>query len=140
MGGEPAAAVTDNAAGRDSLLFSAEVLAAIDAARGRHGPRAAAVTDAPRKEEARSGVLHLSAIVRHGPDDWRVWLNGEPFTVATRRPWIEIVEVTTDAVGLIWRDGAGGERRLRLSPNQTYLAAEDVVVEGLPTSGARRGP
>ena len=123
----------------DSLLFSAEALALIESARRgeRAVPKAAATGTAWRP--TLPAVLHLSAIVWHAPDDWRIWLNGESFTPADAPGPVEVVRVTPDAVRLAWHaDPAGPPHRFELRPNQSYLIASGRVVEGRrPARGAR---
>jgi hypothetical protein len=94
-------------------------------------------------------IIHLSAIVYHAPDDWRVWLNGQSYTPAAQPRAIEILEVTADAVRLTWRGGS--EQRppqVELQPNPSYLIASGEIIEGklrrrlpaLPSSPPARGP
>jgi hypothetical protein len=69
----------------DSLLFSHRAERLIEEARLGHGrtPAVAATSRGVRGPPAAAppAVIHLSSIVYHAPDDWRVWLNGR----ATRR-------------------------------------------------------
>ena len=116
----------------DSFLFSSEALGRIEAARAGKAPAAAALA---RSSPAAAGLIHLSAIVYHAPDDWRVWLNGESFTPGARAGPIEILKVSADRVVLAWRPRPGAHQaRIELRPNQTYVVASGRVVEG--NSGA----
>ena len=62
----------------DSLLFSSQALGLIEAARA--GEQLAALPLARSAPTAAADSLHLAAIVYRGPDDWRIWLNGQSFT------------------------------------------------------------
>lgn len=123
----------------DSLLFSSAALALIDAARrGEDSPRnAEQAAAAPIGRAAAPPAIHLSAIVYHAPDEWRIWLNGQSFTPASAPGRIEILAVTAGTVRLAWHGEPA--RRFDLQPNQTYLVASGRTVEGrLPWRGARR--
>jgi hypothetical protein len=77
--------------------------------------------------------LHLSAIIHHGPGDWRIWLNGEALTPASPSGPVRVLEVTPDAVTFAWRPANGGESvQMRLHPNQSYLIDSGRIVEGRP--------
>jgi hypothetical protein len=118
----------------DSLLFSAEAIALIEAARraGR-SPTTASPVATGAAPVAAPGAIHLSAIIYHAPDDWRIWLNGQSFTPAAAPAAIEILAVTAGSVRLAWRgDPAGQPKRFELQPNQSYLLASGRIVEGRP--------
>jgi hypothetical protein len=135
-GGEPSA--PRKQAG-DSLLFSSAALALIESA--RRGDRAApAAAAAPTVARSAPLAIHLSAIVYHAPDDWRIWLNGQSFTPAAAPGTLEILAVTAGMVRLAWHGGPGPQpRRFELEPNQSYLVASGRIVEGARTvQGARR--
>jgi hypothetical protein len=128
----------------DSLLFSSATLALIEGA--RHGDRQAPDAAAPGAPFA-PAAIHLSAIVYHAPDDWRIWLNGQSFTPAAVPGALEILAVSAGTVRLAWHGGPGPQpRRFELEPNQSYLVASGRIVEGArpwrPTAptvaGARR--
>ena len=154
---QPEPAVTADAveprkAPGDSLLFSSRAQRLIEEARLRHGgtPRVAATARVvPTPAATPPAIIHLSAIVYHAPDDWRVWLNGRGYTPAARPRAIEIPEVTADAVRLTWRGGAQERpRQVELQPNQSYLIASGEIIEGQlrrrlpasPSSPPARGP
>ena len=119
----------------NSFLFSSQALGLIEAARA--GEQLAALPRARSAPTAAADSLHLAAIVYHGPDDWRIWLNGQSFTPQARPRAIEILQVTAEAVVLAWRTGPGaGPTRIRLQPNQSYLVASGRIVEG--EAGSRR--
>jgi hypothetical protein len=134
--GQPAARKSDH----DSLLFSSTALAQIEAARrgeGRLPQPDGTAASAARAPAAMPATIHLSAIVYHAPDDWRIWLNGQSFTPAATPGALEILAVTADTVRLAWRGAPA--RRFELQPNQSYLAASGRVVEGrVALRGARR--
>jgi hypothetical protein len=147
-----AGAAEPRKAAGDSLLFSHRAERLIEEARLGHG-RTPAVAAASRLVGTRPAmppaIIHLSAIVYHAPDDWRVWLNGRSYTPAAQPRAIEILEVTADAVRLTWRGGP--EQRppqVELQPNQSYLIASGEIVEGKrrsplpasPSSPPARGP
>ena len=147
-----AAAAEPRKAAGDSLLFSHRAERLIEEDRLGHG-RTPAVAATSRRMRAPAAappaVIHLSAIVYHAPDDWRVWLNGQSYTPAAQPRAIEILEVTADAVRLTWRGGP--EQRppqVELQPNQSYLIASGEIVEGKrrsplpasPSSPPARGP
>lgn len=116
-----------------SLLFSPEALALIEAATRRRPGSAPDQSSRPLKRPALApAAIHLSAIVYHGPDDWRVWLNGRSFAPGARPGPVEILAVDPDGVILAVHDRSGPSRRVRLRPNQSYLPARDAVVEGRP--------
>ena len=154
---QPEPAVTADAveprkAPGDSLLFSSRAQRLIEEARLRHGgtPRVAATARVvPTPAATPPAIIHLSAIVYHAPDDWRVWLNGRRYTPAAPPGAIEILEVTADAVRLTWRDGPQQRaREVELQPNQSYLTASGEIIEGklqrrvpqLPSSPSARAP
>ena len=118
----------------DSLLFSHRAERLIEEARLGHGrtPAVAATSRGMRAPAAAPlAVIHLSAIVYHAPDDWRVWLNGQSYTPAAQPRAIEILEVTADAVRLTWRGGSEQRpRQVELQPNQSYLIASGEIIEG----------
>ena len=122
----------------DSLLFSSELLALIEAARrAEHDAPAAAATIARAGPVAMPGAIHLAAIVYHAPDDWRIWLNGRSYTPGAAPGALEILAVTAGAVRLAWHgDPARQPQRFELRPNQSYLVASGAIVEGL--RGSRR--
>ena len=136
----------------DSLLFSSHAEELIEAARLGYGTTPgsdAARRVAPASATPLPAIIHLSAIVYHAPDDWRVWLNGQSYTPAARPRAIEILEVTADAVRLTWRGGAQERpRQVELQPNQSYLIASGEIIEGQlrrrlpasPSSLPARGP
>jgi hypothetical protein len=130
--GQPAARKSDH----DSLLFSSTALAQIEAA--RRGEGLPPQPDGTAASAARApAAIHLSAIVYHAPDDWRIWLNGQSFTPAATPGALEILALTADTVWLAWRGAPA--RRFELQPNQSYLAASGRVVEGrVALRGARR--
>jgi hypothetical protein len=129
----------------DSLLFSSHAEELIEAARLGHGATPgseAARRVVPAPAATPPAIIHLSAIVYHAPDDWRVWLNGQSYTPATRPRAVEIIEVTPDAVRLTWRGGAQQRpRQVKLQPNQSYLVASGEIIEGKlrPSSPSARG-
>ena len=136
----------------DSLLFSNRAERLIEEARLGHG-RTPAVAAASRVVLAAApmppAIIHLSAIVYHAPDDWRVWLNGQSYTPAAQPSAIEIIEVTAAAVRLTWRGGSARRPpQVELQPNQSYLVASGEIIEGklrrrlptLPSSLPARGP
>jgi hypothetical protein len=147
-----AGAAEPRKAAGDSLLFSNRAERLIEDARLGHG-RTPEVAAASRVVPARAAmppaIIHLSAIVYHAPDDWRVWLNGRSYTPAAQPRAIEILEVTADAVRLTWR-GRSAQRQplVELQPNQSYLIASGEIIEGklrrplpaLPYSPPARGP
>jgi hypothetical protein len=137
---DPAAAARAPRAATASLLYSAQALAMIEAARaGVAMPAVADGTPVGLRRPA-TEVLHLAAIVHHGEHDWRVWLNGEVWTPATRRATVEIVAVTAESVRLVWRGDRGGDARIvTLAPNQSYRTGDGVVVEGRPRARAGLG-
>ncbi len=113
----------------DAFLFSSQALGLIEAARA--GEQLAAVPVVRAAPTAPAASLHLAAIVYHGPDDWRIWLNGRSFTPRVRPPAIEILQVTVEAVVLAWRIGPGASPiRIELRPHQSYLMASGRIVEG----------
>jgi hypothetical protein len=119
----------------DSLLFSHRAERLIEEARLGHGrtPAVAATSRGVRGPPAAAppATIHLSAIVYHAPDDWRVWLNGQSYTPAAQPRAIEILEVTADAVRLTWRGGSEQRpRQVELQPNQSYLIASGEIIEG----------
>ena len=122
----------------DSFLFSSQALGLIEAARA--GEQLAALPlarPAPAAPAAPADSLHLAAILYRGPDDWRIWLNGQSFTPQARPRAIEILKVTAEAVVLAWRPGPGASpTRIELRPNQSYLVASGRIVEG--KAGSRR--
>ncbi len=132
-GAAPAAAAAADAmphkADGNSLLFSSQAFGLIEAARA--GEQPAALPLARPAPAAPAASLHLAAIVYRGPDDWRIWLNGQSFTPSMRPRAIEILQVTAEAVVLAWRTGPGASpTRVRLQPHQSYLAASGRIVEG----------
>ena len=137
-------AVQSRKAAGDSLLFSSHAEELIEAARLGHGatPGSEAARRVVPSPATTPAIIHLSAIVYHAPDDWRVWLNGQSYTPATRPRAVEIIEVTPDAVRLAWRGGAQQRpRQVKLQPNQSYLVASGEIIEGKlrPSSPSARG-
>jgi hypothetical protein len=136
----------------DSLLFSNGAQRLIEAARLGHGGTAAVAAGGrvvPAPAATPPAIIHLSAIVYHAPDDWRVWLNGRRYTPAAPPGAIEILEVTAEAVRLTWRGGPQqSARQVELQPNQSYLIASGEIIEGklqrrvpaLPSSPSVRAP
>lgn len=116
----------------DSVLFSRQAQDLIEAARGtitasRTSKPSRATATEPRQA---MDILHLSAIVYHDPTDWRVWLNGRRFTPNSRAGTIELVDVGPDAVWLLWHGLDQPATPVQLRPNQSYVIASGMIVEG----------
>lgn len=117
----------------DSVLFSRQAQDLIEAARGgmvavsRNGQPSSPAATEPRQA---MDILHLSAIVYHDPTDWRVWLNGRRFTPNSRAGTIELVDVGPDAVWLLWHGLDQPATPVQLRPNQSYVIASGMIVEG----------
>ena len=80
-------------------------------------------------------TLYLSAIVYIGAETWTIWLNGVRVTPDMRIGGIDIVSVGRDAVRLEMRVLTNRPRvSVRLRPNQTFVTATRVVIEGAPRS------
>lgn len=96
----------------ESLFFTQDEIGRIEKLVAQKTPAEAAPEQA---------TVTLGAIVYASPREWTVWLQGEPWTPQTKKPYLRIKSVTHDKVQLIiapW--GSGTTRDVTLRPFETY--------------------
>jgi hypothetical protein len=74
--------------------------------------------------------LYLSTILYYGPDEWTIWVNGVPVGPDQDFQSFSVTSVGPNFVELLVPLSAQGMQPVRLSPNQTFIAASGTVVEG----------
>lgn len=116
-----------------SLMFSPADLAEIEKARRR---QAGAPSLAEGGGEAAApmkamGNIHLSALMYLGANRWTAWINGQSFGPGAATDTIRVLGAAPHHVDLEVEVPDRPPLRLRLAPNQTYLAAEGRVIEGI---------
>lgn len=111
----------------DSLFLAPDEVQALEMLGSGQGVAAfvlpgTAAAPAPRPN------LHLSAILYTGPQSWSIWINGMRLEPGAQLPGVVVRQVAADHVELL----VGNHPRLvRLRPNQTYVTAAGMTVEGL---------
>jgi len=114
-------------------MFSPADLGEIEKARRR---QAGAPGLAERRGEAAApmtamGNIYLSALMYLGANRWTAWINGQSFGPGAATDTIRVLGAAPHHVDLEVEMPDRPPLRLRLAPNQTYLAAEGRVIEGI---------
>ena len=117
-------------------------------------------TDTTEETQSAAPTFYLGSILYFTPDNWVIWLNGKRLTTEDPTENIEIISVSENTAELSWytdqleviapnwktkaeevnqRNAPGnplsinknsGEVRIRLEPNQTFIATEMDIFEG----------
>ncbi|MDD5585947.1 MAG: hypothetical protein PHY92_03195 [Alphaproteobacteria bacterium] len=118
----PVLAQTPPQAATPSLFFNSEELNRIEAAVNKTEPNG----DAAKQE-----AVTLGAVVYYGPKNWTVWLQGERWTPATKRPDLQILDVKPDLVRLAFAPQNGAKKReITLRPYQSFQPDTGQILEG----------
>jgi hypothetical protein len=89
------------------------------------------VTNADQEQQAlESEALYLGSIMYSGPKDWTIWINGAPIGPDQDFQAFQVTEITPRYVELLVPLSVQGMRPVRLEPNQSFIAASGIVVEG----------
>lgn len=75
-------------------------------------------------------ALYLSTIVYYSPDEWTVWINGQPIGPKQDFQTFQITAISPRHVELLVPLSAQGMRPVKLEPNQSFIADSGVVIEG----------
>jgi hypothetical protein len=119
----------------DSLMFGPSELADIEKARKRQPgsrPSVEAAAEAVAAPVAAAPNIHLSALMYLGANRWTAWINGQQYGPGSATETIRVLAAAPNHVDLELEMHDRPPLRVRLSPNQTYLAAEGRVIEGIP--------
>ncbi|MER2519278.1 MAG: hypothetical protein ABTQ34_01155 [Bdellovibrionales bacterium] len=68
-----------------------------------------------------SGDISLDAILYYGPRNWKIWLQGEPWTPETSRPGLRVLKVSPNRVVL--EINLNPPTKIALRPYQTWSIA-----------------
>ncbi|MBI4969787.1 MAG: hypothetical protein HZC25_16840 [Rhodospirillales bacterium] len=116
-----------------SLMFSPTDLAEIEKARRRQAGASGLAqwgSEAAVPMKA-MGNVYLSALMYLGANRWTAWINGQSFGPGAATDTIRVLGAAPHHVDLEVEVPDRPPLRLRLAPNQTYLAAEGRVIEGI---------
>ncbi|MDD3287758.1 MAG: hypothetical protein PHX43_01960 [Alphaproteobacteria bacterium] len=105
-----------------SIFFTDQELSEIDA-----------ITAAARMGNPDSAAdrVHLGAIIYSGPNNWRVWLQGNIWTPETNNQNVRIIDVTPQQVRIsLASPDNGPSKEITLRPHQTYIISIDQTIEG----------
>lgn len=101
-----------------SLFFTQEETQAIESL---------AQTEKQKSPDAPTSDISLDAILYYSPHDWKIWLQGEPWTPETSPPGIRILKVSPDRVTL--KIALNPPVRIALKPHQTWSIANHNTSE-----------
>lgn len=110
------------AAAQTSLFFTPEETQAIETL---------AQAKKQTHQNATATDITLDAILYYSPDDWKIWLQGEPWTPETRHPGLRVLKVSPDRV-ILSPDSANSKSsaRITLKPRQRWNFGTNRAIDG----------
>lgn len=81
-------------------------------------------------QDNETATLYLSSIMYSGPKDWTVWINGAPIGPDQDFQAFQVTDINPRFVELLVPLSVQGMRPVRLEPNQTFITASGIIVEG----------
>ena len=88
------------------------------------------ITAESKQQAANIDSIYLGSIMYYGPKDWTIWVNGSPIGPNLDFQAFQVTQISSRHVELLVPLSVQGMRPVRLEPNQTFISASGIVVEG----------